>query len=189
MSKGSRECDSRKGLNSERKATVRSWSERGECLEARDKRRRSAEEEASEIASARRRLGRRPSLLAMREEGVRDRLDLRTEGRGDEVSESGSKSGEIDGVSIGRFSLREEDKGGVINRRFSPIEEGVNVEGKGGVIFGRFSPGEEGAIVTEGEEGEVGGEGGSADSGDVTQLGGAPGSMEMVVPGRRSTGC
>ena len=81
VSKGRRECDSRKGLNSERKATVRSCSESGEDFEVWDKHQRSTEEAASEIASASRRSGRRPSLEAMREEGARDRLDRRTEGR------------------------------------------------------------------------------------------------------------
>ncbi len=56
VSKGRRECESRKGANSERKATVKSSSERGDRFEVVRERRRES----------------------TREEGARDREDRRT---------------------------------------------------------------------------------------------------------------
>ena len=63
------------------------------------------------------------------------------------------------------------------------------VGGNVGIILSWFSPVEGGSNVFVGGVGDREWDGGVVDAGDASQLGGVPGSMEIVVPGRRSTGC
>ena len=65
--------------------------------------RRSEEDVVSETASERRRLGRRPSLVAKREEGARDQLDQRIGGN------------EMEGGLEGEDGIELVTEGGVIS--------------------------------------------------------------------------
>jgi hypothetical protein len=173
VSKGTKQCESRKGENSERNAEVRSSLDKGELLEEQEKHRHSAAEEELEIASERWRVGRRPSSVAKQEEGTHDWVDRHREGEEDS-SEGGP------GVSKWRFSpgaKLEEEEDGVSMRWFSPFESECKVVV---VVLGM-------EVWEDEKEGGVGGQVVACNG--ASQLGGAFGSMEIVVPGRRSTGC